>query len=83
MGLLQGGTGYIRREMVEIDEGYTEELGTLDSSEKMIDMLGGRWWRQAAEQEGDKIRINIIYHTWYTETASFAPNCCWRCLYLK
>ena len=32
-----------------------EEFGTPNSSEKSIAILGGRWWPQAAKQEGDKI----------------------------
>ena len=42
-------------DMRKIDEFDMEKFGTLDSSEKTIDILGDRWWPQKAKQEGDKI----------------------------
>ena len=44
----------LEEEMKEIGERDMEELGTLDTSEEMIAILGGRWWPQAAKQEGGK-----------------------------
>ena len=38
-----------------VDECDMEELGTLDSSEKMTAVLGDRWWPQATNQEGRMI----------------------------
>ena len=43
--------------MRKIDECVMEKFGTrvqgtLDSSEKTIAILGGRWWPQTAKQEG-------------------------------
>ena len=32
-----------------------EKVGTLDSSEKTIAILGDSWWPQTVTQEGDKI----------------------------
>ena len=39
--------------MRETDERDMEELGTLDSSEKTIAILGDGWWPQAAKQGRD------------------------------
>ena len=41
--------------MRKIDECGMGKFGTLDSSEKTIDIPGDRWWPQTAKQEGDKI----------------------------
>ena len=44
-----------------------EEFGALDSSEKTTAVLGdtGRWWRQAAKQEGHrKITKKFLCSTW-------------------
>ena len=40
-------------DMRKIDEFDMEKFGTLDSSEKTIDILGDRWWPQTAKQQGD------------------------------
>ena len=32
-----------------------EEFGRIESSEKTIASLGGRWWPQTAKQDGDRI----------------------------
>ena len=42
--------------MSKIDECDMDKLGTLDSSEKAITILGDVWWPQMAKQEGDEIR---------------------------
>ena len=39
-----------------MDEIIMEEFGTPYSSEKTIDILGDRWWPQAATREGENIR---------------------------
>ena len=41
--------------MGEIEECDIEDFDTLDSSEKTIAVLGDRWGRQVAKQEGSKI----------------------------
>ena len=33
-----------------------EEFDRLESSEKMIAIVGDRWWPQTAKQDGDRIR---------------------------
>ena len=42
-------------DMRKIDECDLEKCGTLESHEKMIAILGDRWWPQTAKQEGIKI----------------------------
>ena len=42
-------------EMRKLDECDMEEFGRLESSEKAIAILGGRWWPQAAKQDEDRI----------------------------
>ena len=39
----------IEEEMSKIDERGLEKLGTLQSSEKTIAILGGRWWSQTSK----------------------------------
>ena len=53
----------LEEEMRKTDERDMEEFDTLDSSEKMIAILGDRWWPQATKQEGDKIsqKFYVIY----------------------
>ena len=41
-----------------------EKVGTLDSSEKTIAILGDRWWPQTAKQKGDKISKQFICNIW-------------------
>ena len=41
--------------MRKIDECHMGKFGTLDSGEKTIVVLVGRWWPQTANQEGDII----------------------------
>jgi len=48
----------LEQEMREIDERDMEEFSTLDS-EKMIAILGDRWWPQGAKQQGDMISKKI------------------------
>ena len=57
-------------EMREIDECDMNKLGTLDSSEKTIAILGYKWWPQAAKWEGDKIINRKVFYVipWYMET---------------
>ena len=47
-------------EMGKIDECDMEKFGTLDSSEKMIVILGDRWWPQKAKQKGDEISKKFL-----------------------
>ena len=51
-------------EMSETDECDMEEFDTLDSSEKTIAILNGRWWPQAAKQKGGKISKIHIDNIW-------------------
>ena len=37
-----------------------EEFGILESSEKMIAILGDRWWPQTAKQDGDRISKQFL-----------------------
>ena len=50
--------------MRKIDECGMEKSGTLDSSEKTIAILGGRWWPQTAKQEGDKMFKMFLCNIW-------------------
>ena len=43
----------------KIDECDMDKLGTLDSSEKTIAILGGRRWAQTAKQEGGQDKQNV------------------------
>ena len=47
-------------EMRKIDGCDMEKFGTLDSSEEMIAIVGGRWWAQTAKQEGDKVSEKFL-----------------------
>ena len=67
-------------EMREIGECNMEELGTLESSEKTIDILGDRWWPQVAKQERDNISRNVPSNIW--KTRNERPNV-GGCLYLE
>ena len=40
---------------IESRSHIVEESGRLESSEKMIAILGDRWWPQTAKQDGDRI----------------------------
>ena len=51
-------------EMRKIDECGMEKLGTLDSSEKAIAVLGDRWRPQTAKQEGDTISKKFLCNMW-------------------
>ena len=50
-------------EMRKIDKCVVEKFGTLDSSEKTIAILRGRWWPHTTSEEGDKInqKFSITY----------------------
>ena len=51
--------------MRKIDEQCDmEKFDTLDSSEKTIAILGDRWWRRRAKQEGDKISKTFLCNKW-------------------
>ena len=47
--------GCVIIEMRKIVECDTEKLGTSESCEKTVAILGDRWWPQTAKQEKDKI----------------------------
>ena len=55
----------LEEEMRKINQCDLEKFGTLFiySSESVNAILGGRWWPQAAAQEGDNIakRLYVIY----------------------
>ena len=62
---IQGGTGYVRGEdLRKIDECGMEKIGTQDSSEKTIAILGDRWWPQTAKQQGDKVSKKFLCNIW-------------------
>ena len=46
--------------MRKIGECDMKKFGTLDSSDKTIAILTGRWWPQTAKQEADKIIIFFL-----------------------
>ena len=50
--------------MRKINECDMEKFGTPDRREKTIAMLGDRWWRQTAKQEGDEISKKILCNIW-------------------
>ena len=50
----------VLEEMRKIDECDMKKFGTLDSSEKTIAILGGRWWPQKAKQERDEITKKFL-----------------------
>ena len=54
----------VEGEMWKIDECDMEKIGTLDSSEKTIAILGDRWWPQTAKQEGDEISKKFLRNIW-------------------
>ena len=62
-------------EMRKIDECGMEKLGTLDSSEKTIAILGERWWPQKAKQEGDKIRKKFQCNIWKNVMSAKCRRC--------
>ena len=41
-----------------------EELGRLESGEKTIAILGGRWWPQTGKQDGDRISKQFLRNLW-------------------
>ena len=45
--------------MRKVDKCNMEKLGTPDSSETTIAILGDRWWPQTTKQEGDKDKHNV------------------------
>ena len=53
-------------ETTKLDECDTEEFGRLESSEKMIAILGDRWWPQTAKQDGDRISKHFLCNIWKT-----------------
>ena len=53
-----------------------EEFDTLDSNEKTIAILGGRWWPQASKQEGVRL-TKRSYVTYGIKVMS--ARICWRC----
>ena len=50
--------------MGKLDVCGMEEFGRLESSEKTIAILGGRWWPQTAKQDGDRISEQFLCNTW-------------------
>ena len=53
----------LEERMRKLGECDMEGLGRLESSEKTIAILGGRWWPQTAKQDGDTTRKQffVIY----------------------
>ena len=47
-------------DMKKLDVCDMEEFGRLESSEKMIAILGDRWWSQMAKQDGDRISTQFL-----------------------
>ena len=54
----------VLEEMRKINECDVEKFGTLDSREKTVAILGGRWWPQTVKQEGDKISKKLLSDIW-------------------
>ena len=54
----------VLEEMRKIDECDMENFGTVESIEKMIAILGDRWWPQTAKQEGHKISKKFLCDIW-------------------
>ena len=50
--------------MREVNEGGIKSFDALDSREKMIAILGDRWWPQTARQDGDKICKMFLCNIW-------------------
>ena len=50
--------------MRKMDECDVEKFDTLDSSEKMIAILGERWWPQKTKQQGGKISKKFLCTIW-------------------
>ena len=52
-------------EMLDVNnEGGMKSFDALDSREKTIAIMGGRWWPQTAKQEGDKICKRFLCNVW-------------------
>ena len=58
-----------------------EAFGRLESSEKTIDILGDRWWPQAAKQDGDRISKQFLRSTW--KKRDECPNVGGRCVSIR
>lgn len=43
----------LEREMGKVSDDDMKSFGTVDSSEKTVAILEGRWWPQTAKEEGD------------------------------
>ena len=54
----------LKEQMNKLNECAMGKLGTLDSSERTIAILGDRWWPQTTTQEGDKISKTFICNIW-------------------
>ena len=50
--------------MMKIDACDMEKISTQGNSEKKIDILGDRWWRQKANQERAKVSKTCLCHIW-------------------
>ena len=46
--------------MRKLDVCDMEQFSRLESSEKMIAIVGGRWWPQTAKQDGDRISKQFL-----------------------
>ena len=51
-------------EMRKLDGCDMYEFDRLESSEKMIAILGDRWWPQTAKQDGDRISKQFLCNIW-------------------
>ena len=49
-----------------------EKFGTLDSSDKTLDIIGDRWWPQTSKQEGDNTCKKVSIQ--YMEKRNERPN---------
>ena len=50
--------------MRKLDVCDMEEFGRLESNEKMIAILGDRWWPQTEIQDGDRISKQFLRSIW-------------------
>ena len=54
----------LEEEMRKFDICDMEEFRRLESSEKMIPILGDRWWSQTARQDGDRRSKQLLCSIW-------------------
>ena len=56
--------GALEEDMRKLDVCDVEKFCRLESSEKTIAILGGKWQPQTAKQDGDRISKQFLCHIW-------------------